>query len=634
MDVNLFTRHEVKLEDGSYKVILHINPLQEEFGVEFGELLRAVKPKALKTSAIEYVQKNLPNVKMASVIVMSGSILLGNFDYRKTYAHEAQFNMSYLYFGTTSSYISQIDRTKGNLNLVSPSYFDINVDGSLSITKQFDPAFVNEMHKRNIKVVPFLSNHWDREVGRAGLKNRELLSQQIADFIMKNNLDGVQVDIENVSESDRDHYTDLVKLLRAKLPNHKEVSVAVAANPNAWSKGWHGSYDYVELAKYSNYIMIMAYDESFPGSLEGPVASHPWVERSIQYAIAQGVPSEKIVLGIPFYGRYWKNGDSNGGDGISNTRVDEMLSRYGGTVTFDEATKSPKATITIKNTDQSMIIGGKTLGPGTYTIWFENSQSIKAKIDLVHKYNLKGTGSWSLGQENPTVWTDYKTWMLTHDNAPQHPPTTENILDNNNYPTHTVQSGDTLTKIAVMNNLTIKQLMEYNNLLSDKILIGQVLYLVPPTTTLPPKNADLTTPEITGWVKQGTDWVYYELSGKLKTGWLLDGGKWYFLKNNGIMATGWILTGGKWYYLENSGAMKTGWVKDAGVWYFLENSGAMKTGWLLTGGKKNYLHHNGSMATGWKEINGKWYFFYTSGEMASNTTINGYKLNQDGVWVR
>src|SRR5690606_2502086 len=43
--------------------------------------------------------------------------------------------------------------------------------------------------------------------------------------------------------------------------------------------------------------------------------------------------------------------------------------------------------------------------------------------------------------------------------------------------THTVKSGDMLTKIASDNGLTVKQLMTWNGLKDDKILVGQVLKL-------------------------------------------------------------------------------------------------------------------------------------------------------------
>ncbi|MFT4416279.1 glycosyl hydrolase family 18 protein [Fredinandcohnia humi] len=494
--MEVFQRYEVKEENGSYKIILYLQPFREEFSAELAHSTNNEK-RSIRNAAIDYVRQKLPKLKGSTIVVMAGTMILSSFPFvDRAEAHEANFNMTYLYFGNTKSYISQIDRTQGNMNLVSPSYFDLHTDGSLKVTTQFDPSFVSEMHKRGIKVVPFLSNHWDRTLGRSALQNRELLSTQIADFVIKNNVDGVQVDIENVTDIDRENYTDLVRLLREKLPSNKEVSVAVAANPNGWTKGWHGSYDYKELAKYSNYLMLMAYDESYTGGPEGPVASHPWVERSIQYALGQGVPSDKLVLGVPFYGRYWKQGATTGGHGISNSRVDEMLAKYGGTVVYDEKAKSPKATVTINPGDPTITIAGKTLDAGTYTIWYENSDSIKAKVDLVHKYNLKGTGSWSLGQENPVIWNDYKMWMTTHQSiiAPT-APVTNPSLPTVSYPTYTVQSGDSLWKIATSFGLTVEQLKQYNYLTSDVIFTGQVLYVVPPPSQSTPAEAPKTIVE-------------------------------------------------------------------------------------------------------------------------------------------
>ncbi|ASS75147.1 hypothetical protein CIG75_09245 [Tumebacillus algifaecis] len=328
------------------------------------------------------------------------------------FAADGKFNMSYLYFGSTSTYVQTVERTKGALHVVSPDFFNLNADGSLKLTTKLSTSFIAEMHKRNIKVVPFLSNHWDRELGRRALQNREQLSTQIANAIATYNLDGINVDIENLTETDRAAYTDMVRLINSKIPAHKEVSVAVAANPFGSNVGWKGSYDYKQLAAYSDYLMIMAYDENYSGDLTpGPVASDAFVKRSIEYALNQGVSKEKVVLGIPFFGRAWSADGTMNGAGVSNWRVPELVKKYGGRIVYDAPTKSAKATFTVAPGDEVTVIGSTTFSAGTYTIWFENEASIKEKLRLVGQYDIKGTGSWSLTQEEAGTWDYYSRWL-------------------------------------------------------------------------------------------------------------------------------------------------------------------------------------------------------------------------------
>lgn len=75
-------------------------------------------------------------------------------------------------------------------------------------------AFVEEMHKRGKLVVLFISNHWDRLLGESALKNADALSKQIVSMIDQYNLDGINIDIENVNEQYRATYTKLTRILR------------------------------------------------------------------------------------------------------------------------------------------------------------------------------------------------------------------------------------------------------------------------------------------------------------------------------------------------------------------------------------------------------------------------------------
>ena len=349
------------------------------------------------------INKKIFKFSVLSLIIILSFSFLG---INEGQASKRRFSMSYLYFGCPETHINLVNQTNGALDVIAPNYFDLNEDGSLKITTKFSTKFINEMKKKNIKVVPFLSNHWSREIGRKALENREELSTQIADVINDFDLDGVNVDIENVSHEDRENYTDFVKLLREKIPQDKEVSVAVAANPRNFKLGWHGSYDYAELAKYADYLMIMAYDESYYGSEPGPIASISFVEKSLQYALER-VSSDKIVLGVPFYGRYWNHSESKGGRGIHLTVLDDLLNFFDAQTAYLQDSQSPLAIFEIEEDDEPYYIHDRKLAAGIYSVWYENEESIKAKLELVNKYNLKGAGSWSLGQELPSTWNYY-----------------------------------------------------------------------------------------------------------------------------------------------------------------------------------------------------------------------------------
>jgi hypothetical protein len=80
-------------------------------------------------------------------------------------------------------------------------------------------------------------------------------------------------------------------------------------------------------------------------------------------------------------------------------------------VTYDAASHTPYAVITVGASDAKPVIGGVALTAGTYTIWYENEASLKEKLTLVNKYGLRGAGSWSLGQESADTWDYYSLWL-------------------------------------------------------------------------------------------------------------------------------------------------------------------------------------------------------------------------------
>ena len=139
----------------------------------------------------------------------------------------------------------------------------------------------------------------------------------------------------------------------------------------------------------------------------------------------------------------------------------------------------------------------------------------------------------------------------------------------------------------------------------------------------------------TGWKQENGMWYFYNTDGSMATGWVQVNGSWYYLNSNGSMATGWVQVNGSWYYLNSNGSMATGWEQVDGSWYYLNDNGSMETGWLQNNGSWYYLNSNGSMkANQWFQVGSKWYYVNASGELAVNTSIDGYRVNDNGEWVR
>ncbi len=160
------------------------------------------------------------------------------------------------------------------------------------------------------------------------------------------------------------------------------------------------------------------------------------------------------------------------------------------------------------------------------------------------------------------------------------------------------------------------------------------------------------------WKMVNGSWYLFDNNGYLVKGWQQLNGKWYYLNednyrqvigwytengikyyfdpsNRGAMCTGWAKINDIWYRFKENGSFASGWISDNNQWYYIETDGTMKTGWLKDKYTWYYLTpDSGEAAVGWKMIDGKWYYFAPNGAMVVNTIIDGYYLNNEGVWVQ
>ena len=93
----------------------------------------------------------------------------------------------------------------------------------------------------------------------------------------------------------------------------------------------------LHLLNYSDQIVLMTYDEHYPGGTPGAIASIGWVENVIKYAVTV-IPKEKLLLGTAAYGYDWS---SNGTKAYSISGIYNLASTYGAVIKWDSVSQSP-----------------------------------------------------------------------------------------------------------------------------------------------------------------------------------------------------------------------------------------------------------------------------------------------------
>lgn len=192
------------------------------------------------------------------------------------------------------------------LQVVSPTWFHLQKDGL--VKNVADKKYVEWAHKKGYQVWGLFSNSFDAKLTNSMLNDPKLrikVIKQLLSYVELYQLDGINVDFENVYLKDKE---ELVQFLRELTPllHEKGRTVSIDVTVKSLSENWSMFYDRKKIGEIVDYVMLMAYDEHWATSPKaGSVASIPWVEKGIK-GILEEVPNDKLILGVPFYTRLWK----------------------------------------------------------------------------------------------------------------------------------------------------------------------------------------------------------------------------------------------------------------------------------------------------------------------------------------
>lgn len=280
------------------------------------------------------------------------------------------------------------------VNVVSPSFFAIVSEDGL-IEDKADAAYIEKLHQKGYSVWALVTNSFDPELTQNLLANADARSyavQQLIFLCKKYNLDGINIDFENIHDEDQGALTVFVEEITTALKAEGKV-VSIDITVPSTTPDWSQCYDRKALGQIVDYVMLMAYDEHWRSSkVSGSVASIGWVEKNLQKTLLD-IPAKKVVLGIPFYTRLWQEQD-----GIVVKA--KTLTMEGAENLIAEKKLSP-----IWDSELGQYYFSYEENGFLYRVWQEEQKSLALKANLVNCYGLAGIASWRKGFEQPETWS-------------------------------------------------------------------------------------------------------------------------------------------------------------------------------------------------------------------------------------
>lgn len=286
-----------------------------------------------------------------------------------------------------------LSRCKNVMTDLAPTIIEIT-DGLGEIEVTPEVGFFELVKGTDIAISPLIRNlNFDKKIAKWALLSpsaqRRMVEKTLAVLESEPRYSGLVVDIENTSPGDRDHYTEFVRRLHDAL-HPKGYKLYVVVGPKETDipvSLWVRAFDYKAIGECCDYMILMTYNLHWRGGPPGPVAPVDWVERCTRYAISC-VPAEKVIVGIPFYGYDWP--EKGPATSLTWKKASALIERVKPDIQWHATYATPWFTYEEKGTK--------------HEVWFEDTRSVQAKLDMCKRLGVGGVAIWRLGDENPEFW--------------------------------------------------------------------------------------------------------------------------------------------------------------------------------------------------------------------------------------
>ena len=347
------------------------------------------------------------------------------------------------------SAIDNIDK----LDTIYLFVIEVAADGQLINKVDFDDdeweELFEEAEDNDVELIPTIA-WFDGEQIDFVLKNKTLRTRHInliEDLVDDYDFAGVDIDYEGKKADTIHHYSQFLEELQDELNRRQTLVCTLEARTPADSlyrnvpQNIRYANDYDEIDEHCDRIQLMAYDQQRAdiklndqrrGVPYMPVADKDWVEKVVDLAL-DDFDEDKVMIGVPTYGRAWDvtvasewYKDYTRVATLNQPRILELSKKYNspiGRTAGGEAVISyfPEDSVwkifnqlpTPEGTPKGFEAAAKALlvatvadieVPVRIVVW-SDAKAIEDKLDLVEKYNLRGTSIFKIdGEEDQDIW--------------------------------------------------------------------------------------------------------------------------------------------------------------------------------------------------------------------------------------
>jgi len=311
-------------------------------------------------------------------------------------------------FSSLREYARQID-------LLFPTWLQVlGGDGHLQASdpetnKTFDVIQGQKVHAVDDKVMPFLkAEDTEMEVfpvvqnfdgidfipGIVDFLNnpqaRANFRREVGLFLATDHYRGLMIDFESFPKKGQPGYVALLNELSSDL-HAKGMKLYVSVQAR------NVDFDYKAISAAADGVVIMNYDEHYPGGTPGPVASQDWFTDNLDSALEE-IPKQKLICAIGNYGYDWVERPKKGK--LPPNEADKSVSVQ-------------EAWIGSRDAEEDIDFDGDALNPHfsykdddnfQHEVWFLDAVTALNEMRAAQSVGIQTFALWRLGSEDRSLW--------------------------------------------------------------------------------------------------------------------------------------------------------------------------------------------------------------------------------------